>query len=155
MKTETILKYEAKNKDNIFLFQEGCFIRAYNRSAMRFVTLIKPIKILKKHIKKFDKDLYYCGFPKSYLEDVKIILNNKFLQIQKLDEFWTIRVDTHDEDYESWKQRFSTQIKTSKKPSDKKDFIINKIRNYPIDKRSPLETTNFVYELKELLEFFE
>ena len=63
MKIEEILKYEAANRNSIYLFKEGIFLRAYEQSAMRFVEYIADFHVFKKHFKIVNADVCYLGFP--------------------------------------------------------------------------------------------
>ncbi len=152
MKITDILKYEANNKNGIFLFREGCFFRAYNRSAMCFVNQIKSIKIIKKYIKYIDEKIFYCGFPKSYLKEVLECVKNKGLKIEQLDENFHIWGEELEKgNYINWKNKIKSEEKNNDK-STLQDFILKKIKNYPIDDKTPKETVEFSYEVKELVE---
>lgn len=63
MKIEEILTLESVNEDSIFLFKEGIFLRAYERSAMRFTEYVAGFKVFKKHYKIVNADVCYLGFP--------------------------------------------------------------------------------------------
>jgi hypothetical protein len=151
MKITTILEYEVNNKNGIFLFQEGCFFRAYNRSAMRFVSQIKSIKILKKYIKYIDEKIFYCGFPKNYLEDVLKFVKKKGLKIEKLDKnLHILEINTSKEDYLKWKTQIKSEKKTEKKQT-LENLILQKIKNYPLNDKTPNETIKFLYGIQEIL----
>ncbi len=155
MKIKTILEYELKNNNDIFLFQEGCFLRAYNRSAMRFVKEIKQMKILQKYIKCMNETIFYCGFPVSQLIKIKELIKEKKLKTKISNKGLNIiNINTKNENYNDWKNNISTKDNSSIPPKKGKTFIIDKIKNYPINNRTPQETIQFVYELKELIEIF-
>lgn len=63
MKIENILLHEENNKDSVILFKEGIFLRAYERSAMRFTEHFEKFKVFKKHYKIVNADVCYLGFP--------------------------------------------------------------------------------------------
>ncbi|MBQ6155939.1 MAG: four helix bundle protein [Bacteroidales bacterium] len=65
MKIEEILRIESTNTDSIILFKEGIFLRAYERSAMRFTEYIAEFKVFKRHFKVVNADVCYLGFPYS------------------------------------------------------------------------------------------
>ncbi len=48
----------------VFIVKETLFCKVYEKSAWRFNELIKPYKPIKKHIKKFTKDLLRLVFRK-------------------------------------------------------------------------------------------
>ncbi|OFY87783.1 MAG: hypothetical protein A3F72_02775 [Bacteroidetes bacterium RIFCSPLOWO2_12_FULL_35_15] len=72
---------ELNNENSIYLLKEGIFWRAYNQSAMRFVNNLKPLKIIRKHIKKVKQDIFYCGFPESSLDNIREKAVEKGFQI--------------------------------------------------------------------------
>lgn len=45
MTVKEIIAIENANEGGIYLFKEGIFWRVYNRSAMRLVNNLKPLKI--------------------------------------------------------------------------------------------------------------
>jgi len=72
---------ELNNENSIYLLKEGIFWRAYNQSAMRFVNNLKPLKIIRKYIKKVKQDIFYCGFPESSLDNIREKAVEKGFQI--------------------------------------------------------------------------
>ncbi len=154
MKIKTILECETQNKSSILLFREGYFFRAYNRSAMRFVEQIKSIKVLRKYVKYLEEEVFYCGFPNDSLGKIQELAEQKGMRVKTSDEgLVVIGLGTENEDYEAWKSKIPVRAKydLGKKPET---FILGKLRNYPIDNRTPHETVQFVYEIKELIELF-
>ena len=65
MKIEEILSIESENTESVILFKEGIFLRAYERSAMRFTEYVANFKVFKKHYKIVNADVCYLGFPYS------------------------------------------------------------------------------------------
>lgn len=63
MKIETILQHEESNRDSVILFKEGIFLRAYERSAMRFTEHFAQFKVFRKYYKIVNTDVCYLGFP--------------------------------------------------------------------------------------------
>jgi copper chaperone CopZ len=62
------IEQEVNNENAIYLLKEGIFWRVYNRSAMRLVNNLKPLKINRKYIKNVEQDIFYCGFPETVLD---------------------------------------------------------------------------------------
>lgn len=48
---ESILAKESDNRQQIYLYREGVFYKAYERSAYLFVTRVKPFRAKKKTVK--------------------------------------------------------------------------------------------------------
>ena len=70
MKITEILQLEKSNEGQIFLIKEGCFWRAYEKSAFRFSRLIRDFKITKKWIKYLNQEIVSIGFPLKNFEEI-------------------------------------------------------------------------------------
>lgn len=58
-----IISREEQNEDSIWLYREGMFMKAYERSAFFAHTLIHEFKLSKRYIKTVNMDVISCGFP--------------------------------------------------------------------------------------------
>jgi len=148
MVVKEILKIEETNTDKIYLIKEGFFWRAYERSVYRFVKYVRKFQVIKKHIKKVGMDICYIGFPENMLE---VILSLSPAQSEKLKiterskEKVILSVIDKDDDnaqFENWKESIIISA-----PKDEKWFI-QKIKEYPVFYKTPLETVQFVAELQ-------
>ena len=70
MTQKEIIDRESANLDSIWLYQEGGFYKAYERSAFAFYTRIKEYRVLRKESKTLGQDILYIGFPIMALERV-------------------------------------------------------------------------------------
>ena len=71
MKVQEILKIEKDNRASIFLFKEGFFWRAYERSAFRFVKKnIQGYSVIKRYIKYVKQDVVFIGFPLDNIDKI-------------------------------------------------------------------------------------
>lgn len=70
MTKKEIFDAELDNKDRIYLYLEGTFWKAYERSAFRFVKEVKPYLAKKKYVKTIGEEMVALGFPDSYLAEV-------------------------------------------------------------------------------------
>ena len=70
MTKKEIFELEIQNTDRIYLFLEGMFWIAYERSAFRFVHSVKPYQVKKKFIKNIGCELVSLGFPATALDAV-------------------------------------------------------------------------------------
>lgn len=149
MKTEEILKIELENSSTIFLVKEGHFWRAFLHSAYLFHTYIKAYQPVKKHIKKVNATLVYLGFPSSQLTAI----------LQKIPEGITIDKQDHlislrgfesiqQEDYQLWESQI--QLRKNKKHAVSScSQICAMVKEYPIADRTPLESFQFLLQLKQ------
>ena len=63
-----IIDREQTNTDSVWLYLEGSFYKAYERSAFAFCTRIKDYKVLRKESKTLGRDILYVGFPMTALD---------------------------------------------------------------------------------------
>jgi hypothetical protein len=162
MSLKEILEVENGNKDSIYLIKEGIFWRGYERSAYYFVKNIKEFKLLKRYFKVISGDLVYLGFPDDVLDKILIIAKGlgKTL-IQKDEKLIEIKGFEEIDDFEEWKSRINIENKEEIKVTNflkvsnfnpwNVEGFCKKIMNYPLEGRTPLETMQFVKELKEEL----
>jgi len=143
MNTKEILLQENNNHDSIFLLKEGCFWRAYERSAFRFVKNIRSFQIIKKYVKCVGQNVVCVGLPLDNLDQILETADEKGFDITKKDDRIEIRSFTDLEDFDSWKGSLSAARKANP------EFIFEKIRKFPIANRTPLEALGFIMELKE------
>ena len=139
MKIEEILKIESTNKDSIILFKEGIFLRAYERSAMRFTEYIADFKVFKKHYKIVNADVCYLGFP--YSNHQVLFEKNHIATYAETGKFVVVSGCPSKGDFDFWKANI--QLPTAKdykpqvllhpdvKPKDLKNLHIFK-RGYDI-----------------------
>ena len=60
---QEIILREEHNEDSIWLYREGMFMKAYERSAFFAHTLINEFKLSKRYIKTVNMDVISLGFP--------------------------------------------------------------------------------------------
>ena len=58
-----IISREFQNEDSIYLYREGMFMKAYERSAFFAHTLIHKFKLSMRYIKTVNMDVISLGFP--------------------------------------------------------------------------------------------
>ena len=165
MTVKDILLIESNNTGSINLIKDGVFWRAYNCSSMRLCEQFRPYKISHRHIKKVNETIYYCGFPDNSLDALKkwseekgyktIQINDKHLQIKNLYK--------ENEDYETWKQQFAqakmdiayqvneSAIFYTKTNRAYEDSVIKRIREFPLENSTPMQTMLFVQQIKKYI----
>lgn len=106
---EEILRYErAREQDNLVLFLEGKFWKAYERSAY-VLTRLYGFKPTKRFIKKIGEDVISVGFPQEvldkYLSNAQVDETGKVLRAK-------VKAPQSEQGFEEWKK--STRVKESK-----------------------------------------
>ena len=139
---------EKDNLDSINLFKEGLFWRCYEYSAWRFSVNIKDYRVLKKHIKVVKQDIVYLGFPESILETVISLTKDKGSFFTGGEKHISIQSFLGKEGFEQWKSNIP--IVAVDKETDKPfELIIEKIKNYPVANRTPIETLEFLAKIQK------
>lgn len=134
------------------------FWKAYNQSAMRLCEHFLSYKVTVKYIKKVKQTVCYCGFPQQALEKIKAkaLENNCGFNEEEKQVIISGLIDKND--YEKWKYQFradehilavrepSAIYKTTEKTTT--EMLIKKIREYPLENSTPMQTMLFVHNLK-------
>ena len=153
MTIKEILEIENANTGSINLCKEGLFWRAYNQSAMRLVNNLKPLKIIRKYIKKAGQEIFYCGFPESGLDNIRGKAIEKGFQITETnDKKIIISGVSATEDYKNWMGNQPACLNEPVVQYTKRntpDNIIQQIQQYPLENATPLETMLFIQKLKQ------
>lgn len=145
MTISDLLKIEDSNTSCINLFKEGIFWRVYQASAYSFTKHIKDLKLLKKHYKIVKREVVYAGFPDTILPQIQALSKSKELLFEQHSEkhcsISGIDIDTG---FQEWFESVPSQS------SDEKgyDQIIQKIRNFPVINKTPLEAHRFLVEIQ-------
>ncbi len=163
---------ELANENNIYLLREGMFYRAYNRSAMRIVTYLKPFKVNHKYVKTVQQEILYVGFPCSSLPSIKKLAIDKGWQVTDSDSMTPSHaitkqndidslssmivvqgVSNKEEDYQAWveKQFADSEGVTPSHPLTKPSELAKLITDFPIENATPMEALMFVNKLKQLV----
>lgn len=148
MTVKEIVLLEEENVKNIYLFREGIFYRAYNRSAMRVVETIKSFKINHKYVKTVQQVIFYIGFPCTSFETISIIAANKGWRLmststaesEKMITLWCESIGN--ENYDDW---IKTKGQAASQPLEN---LQQRIVNFPIERATPLEAMMFLNNLK-------
>jgi hypothetical protein len=103
MAPQEILDLERNNHDKIILFLNGLFWNAYELSAFRWVTRVKPFKARRKMMKPLGIEVASIGVPTSHLYN---IIKERQLEIdERTDNLMFIRapkpIDDHG--FDDWK----------------------------------------------------
>jgi hypothetical protein len=162
MKISEIYQHELRNYDSCYLFKDGIFWRAYEKSAMLFHRHIKNYEIKTKHYKVLNSTLLFLGFPDTGVEKIKVFCNEKDLKISILDNQIKISGFIDVEGFDDWKftiinkqtkasepiQEYKTKEQT--KGLDVKE-LIESIRSFPIASKTPMECQLFLYKLQNYI----
>ncbi len=159
MEIDEIFRREDSNKNQIYLYQQGSFFRAYNQSAMRFEKLFRKYKILSKFIKKLERPVYYLGFPKQNLDPIhEVCKSHGYFLLTNKDSVQIEIPDQFEEDFEKWCNENSLRLIHSLNPKIddlKRNELLKKIFDFPLLQKTPFEAFEFLYRIKTKLELLE
>jgi len=154
MTVKEIIAIELANTHSIYLLKEGMFYRAYNRSAMRMVSYLKPFKVNHKYVKTVQQEIFYVGFPCTSLASIKNQLIDKgwsiveapkdgagFDQVIVLSE-----VSNREEDYQMWVEN---QLQHSLTTCPTVQSLEKQIDEFSIENATPMDALLFVNKLKQ------
>lgn len=141
----------------IRLITSGSFLRAYNHSAWLFHKCISQFKVTRKHIKSLDREVFFIGFPVDRLL-VTIGKREIITSDYGCDVVLSPEEIPKEEEYESWKSTVPVS------PTSNADFnslpltgldaereVIRLIKEYPIERKTPLDYMNFLSDLRNML----
>ncbi|PLX13478.1 MAG: hypothetical protein C0594_01165 [Marinilabiliales bacterium] len=120
MTIQEIISVEESNRDKIFLYKEGIFLKAYDRSAFLFFYYIKNYAIKSKYYKNVNLQVRSLGFPASSFDTV---LRNRFSYSHEENKIVISDIEPIDlDDYELWTKE------TGEKPIEKYLKVIYKAK---------------------------
>ena len=155
MKILEILELEQENTQ-IILHKEGLFIRVYERSAYLFVKQIKAYNLTKKFYKNVKQEVVYLGFPQSSFSKIEAICKENNLTVKEENNQIKIIgiISFTENEFLNWKNNIAL-IKSEGVAliprSLKENTIIEKLRNFPLVNKTPIDCQQFIVELQNEL----
>ena len=166
MTKQEILEREDAQSTTIHLYKEGIFWKAYEYSAYRFVFGILKCKPKKQRFKETSTEMIHIGFPLTSLDTHQ----DSFRLISKDENTCTIEpVDFLPQmTFEELKNSIETTVSNNKganlmlpkgtSPTD--EYIINKVRSFNIESKTPMDCMMFLGRVIErhaelLTEFYD
>jgi hypothetical protein len=154
MSIQEIIKIEETNEDSIFLYKEGIFWKAYQRSAFLTVTRFRSDFMVKaKSVKCVRQKVCSIGFPLSSLTSVFVDCSIENLDEKRL----RIHVDKIDEDaYQQWIDGASEKTDKAIAPlslSDE-DFVLKvlqKLKDFNVSASTPVDCMMLICELQKMI----
>ena len=157
MTQKEIFEREKSNTGFIYLYREGIFWKAYEKSAFRLIREVVEFKPLKKYIKTIDAEIISVGFPCAVTDryiskDCIVEEGEKQMTVKIGGEFQT-------EDFDKWKN--SVPVKQNNSPKGVKmnsdgevvsplNLLLNTLRSFNIESHTPIECMMCLSELRAL-----
>lgn len=148
----------AKQENEIILFLEGTFWKAYEKSAWLFCHAVKPYAVKKKFVKAAGMDIVSIGFPQT--------VDLPLCQYHDMPDVKVLRVDNADvekPDFDKWKEELPYTDKkdvqplpeaaqdTENLPERDKDYVLRKISTFPVESMTPFDCMLFIMEMKDFI----
>jgi hypothetical protein len=161
----TLLEKTQKSADEkVFtLYKEGLFYKCYNEDAMLFAEKVKKYKVSVKYIKSVGADVWSLGFPSSVVTATTITFDAIAAAIgatSYCENVTTVVFELKNKDLENYTY-FKESILTSiNEPLSfindtaivtQASIITQRIQDYDLANRTPMECMVFVQELKKSL----
>lgn len=154
---DAIKREGEKPANTIRLIVEGKFLRAYNESAWLFQSCITEHKVVRKYIKSLSQDVYFIGFPMEKFLDT--IGSRK---ADKTDFGFDVALSAEEmpapETYATWLQTVAAAAASKAAHlalplagADAQREVIRRLQEYPLERKTPIDNTYFLAELRQLL----
>lgn len=155
---EKLLQETEKPQNVILLHREGVFYIAYEHSAWLFCNFLHAFKVKKQYVKCVSQDVVSIGFPMSslrkYINEDSIVADAGIARITIPDENISLT-----ESFEQWRAQQALDIPHTGNKSSGVDVadkiaslsVIDRIKEFPLECKTPLECMLFLSEIKKLL----
>lgn len=147
-----IILVESSNVDEIHLFREGIFYKAYERSAFAFVTHFAHFEVKKKFVKNVASDIVSIGFPTSSIDRH---FNEKDVEKTRTGLKVLLNTPIDLSAFETWKNGIKSAEPIHVAPNElilqHEIEVIKKLRDFPLEIKTPLECLVFLSALKNEL----
>lgn len=148
MTQKEILELEKGNLDRIFLFSEGMFWKAYERSAFNFVTNVKPFRPTRKNIAAAGCDVISIGFPMTGLAG--LIPDERI--VERTDKTIAARADEiTDEDFIRWKESVALTQPAVKSKAEEESAVVQAAASVEVTAGVSAQTPDVVPNGRECL----
>ena len=146
-----IVDKENGNKNNIYLYKEGSFWKAYEHSAYLFVKNIRAYQTKLRFYKNIDMEIISIGFPDvalaGIMEKAKVMAQHETQVTLELDNEMIL------DDFAAWKSQtpLSEMPKSKNEPKELTGSVLEAIRSFPLANATPLQCMQFIAEMQNRL----
>lgn len=155
------LEQNREETSTIYLWKEGIFLKAYEKSAYLFHRFIRPYRIKSNFYKNIGQEVISLGFPSSGLDALVASCGLEVLsQSDKASRLTCCGLYYQPDDYTRFKQTIrslppiadNTVARTeSESVCAKGESIIHRLRDFNLAGSTPMECMIFLNELKRCL----
>ena len=155
------MKIESGDNSRITLFEEGSFLKAYERSAYALVRLCgdkgRSLLPSRRHVAKLDRDVVSVGFPKSALGKWERDLGLEPAGTEGTVRFYRnpLGAEETEDGFAGWKESLPVRERrragSDGKEGDVRGDVLFLLRNYNLGTHTPVECMCFLNELQGML----
>jgi hypothetical protein len=151
MEISGIIFIEDGNTHWLYLYKEGSFWKAYERSAYRFVKNIRAYQTKLRYYKNIGREIISIGFPdialSGILKDFKPVLQSDTQVTIELEDEIVL------EEFLSWKSEAAGQVKPAriKQEPSSSNAVLEAVRSFSVANKTPLECMQFISGLQNQL----
>lgn len=167
MNSKQLVEVESNNKQQIYLYREGLFWKAYERSAYAFCLMYRNYKPTKKYVKVVATELISIGFPTKVLPN--LVPEASLNHISETEVVIKLEQPIDEVQFIEWKNQTpltvaaaKTLSESNKSESEKMvstnvnnvsvmDLLADRIMCYNLAEHTPMEAMQFICELKDML----
>jgi len=163
------VRMDAGVRNELHLFKEGSFLRAYGWSAWLACRFLHDFKVNKREFKDVGAPLAFIGFPESSLEKwlpegvKQEALGEKHLLLRLSDQMLAPIADSMVNDYAAWFDNIPLTTAKDKLKREKETTvgdgelnlasptitgIMQQVLKFPIESKSPIDSMNFLADVK-------
>ncbi len=164
MKLANVISEEAKNTGSIIMYREGLFWRVYEKSAFMFTLHLRQYSATKKFFKTVNSEIVFIGFPNQTLNQIIGKAQGKAVE-QSESRICIGGFEFNKEAYLLWKNGIDLTEKSMGKKIDRttedanrvekfdreQSTVIERIRHFPVIRKTPLECQEFIVEIQNQL----
>lgn len=156
-----IIENERDNRDKIYLYREGLFYKAYERSAYLWVHKVCGYAVKCRYVKSVKMPVVSIGFPQNALPaKIQGLTPTEFQGGVVIKPGGMVE----DEDFDRWKQGCEPEPQSAYVPSLPErvvcqeptphygyNEVIEELRRFPIETSTPLDCVMFISRLKKMI----
>lgn len=148
-------KIQHGSGNEVRLYLEGVFWVAYEQSAYWFWKQ-KDYKPTKKFVKSIGYEVVSVGFPKSVLDGIVEAFRVTFLSRSDKQIILQSDIIIDEKEFLEWKKSLITKHRNivNSVPAITEISVLEKVRNFPMESKTPMECMFFLSEIKNDLRQF-
>lgn len=176
-----VARREKTEANEVILYPEGIFYRAYGCSALRFIRNIRPYQVKKRYYKKLGAEICYLGFPQAAFEGM---LPPGFRSDRRTAEGTVVISGPFDaldrQEYEAWVRSVPLSVAQPRTPANGNSpvadgtavpppardtppesdadalsaterEVLRRLQSFALETATPLQCMNFLSELRKRL----